>query len=75
MKKKSRPMRVGSPLCLAIVISGLCRLPITWRTYTSSRSSAIQKRLPGYRFSLERKKQYLQSRLQMAPVGLPSTWK
>jgi hypothetical protein len=36
------------------------------------RSSAIRKRLPGYSISFDRKKQYLQSRLQMAPVGLAS---
>jgi hypothetical protein len=29
----------------------------------------------GYSSSLDRKKQYLQSRLQMAPVGLVRTWK
>src|SRR6266496_4131641 len=34
----------------------------------------MRKRLFGYSSSLERKKQYLQSRLQMAPVGLVSTW-
>src|SRR3990172_3034863 len=43
--------------------------------YVSRRSSAIRNRLPGYSISLERKKQYLQSRLQMAPVGLARRWK
>src|SRR6266581_9036825 len=35
----------------------------------------MRKRLFGYSSSLERKKQYLQSRLQMAPVGFVRTWK
>src|SRR3954453_4515536 len=35
----------------------------------------MRKRLPGYSISLDRKKQYSQSRLQMAPVGLAITWK
>lgn len=43
------------------------------RTYASSVSSSIRKPLPGYRVSFERKKQYVQSRLQIAPVGLAST--
>src|SRR3982751_1779418 len=34
----------------------------------------MRKRLPGYSISLDRKKQYSQSRLQMAPVGLAITW-
>jgi len=38
-------------------------------------SSVIRKGLPGYRASFERKKQYVQSRLQIAPVGLASRWK
>ena len=42
------------------------------RMYVSSSSSAIRNRLPGYSISFERKKQYLQSRLQTAPVGLAS---
>ena len=42
--------------------------------YVSSISSAIRKRLPGYSISLDRKKQYLQSRLQTAPVGFDSRW-
>jgi len=37
--------------------------------YVSSSSSAIRKRLPGYSISFERKKQYVKSRLQTAPVG------
>ncbi len=35
----------------------------------------MRKRLPGYRMSFDRKKQYLQSRLHTAPVGLASRWK
>ncbi len=31
--------------------------------------------LPGYNISLDRKKQYSQSRLHTAPVGLTITWK
>src|SRR3954465_7556823 len=34
----------------------------------------MRKRLPGYSISLDRKKQYSQSRLQMAPVGLAIRW-
>ena len=34
----------------------------------------MRKRLPGYSISLDRKKQYSQSRLQIAPVGLASRW-
>src|SRR3990172_1458173 len=30
--------------------------------------------LPGYSDSFDRKKQYVQSRLQIAPVGFASTW-
>ena len=35
----------------------------------------MRNRLPGYSISFDRKKQYLQSRLQTAPVGLASRWK
>ncbi|CAB4596830.1 unannotated protein [freshwater metagenome] len=35
----------------------------------------MRKRSPGYNCSFERKKQYVQSRLQMAPPGLARTWK
>src|SRR5688572_32393044 len=34
----------------------------------------MRNRSPGYSASLERKKQYSQSRLQIGPVGLASTW-
>src|SRR4051794_39757519 len=34
----------------------------------------MRNRLPGYSISLDRKKQYSQSRLQIAPVGLAITW-
>ena len=35
----------------------------------------MRKPLPGYSCSLDRKKQYSQSRLQIAPVGFAITWK
>ncbi len=34
----------------------------------------MRNRSPGYSASLDRKKQYSQSRLQMGPVGLARTW-
>ena len=34
----------------------------------------MRNRLPGYSISLDRKKQYVQSRLQIAPVGFASRW-
>ena len=34
----------------------------------------MRKRLPGYSISFDRKKQYVQSRLQTAPVGFASRW-
>jgi hypothetical protein len=34
----------------------------------------MRNRSPGYRASFDRKKQYSQSRLQIGPVGLASTW-
>src|SRR5450631_4488622 len=34
----------------------------------------MRKRLPGYSISLDKKKQYSQSRLQIAPVGLAIAW-
>ncbi len=68
-RKKSTPIIVGSPPCQAIVTWGTRCASISWRTYCSSSSSAIRKRLPGYSISLDRKKQYSQSRLQVAPVG------
>ena len=48
---------------------------MSWRIYVSWISSAIRKRLPGYSISLDKKKQYSQSRLQIAPVGLAIRWK
>src|SRR5690348_15110221 len=42
--------------------------------YWSSTSSGIRNALPGYSASLDRKKQYVQSRLQTAPLGLARTW-
>jgi hypothetical protein len=41
----------------------------------TARAGAIRNPLPGYSSSLLRKKQYSQSRLQIAPVGLDITWK
>jgi len=35
----------------------------------------MRKLLLGYSISLERKKQYSQSRLQIAPLGFASRWK
>jgi hypothetical protein len=73
--KKSRLIIVGSPPCHATVTSGdPTWASISCRRYVSSRSSAIRNRLPGYSNSLDRKKQYSQSRLQMAPVGFASRW-
>ena len=43
--------------------------------YASCTSGGIRNPLPGYSSSLDRKKQYSQSRLQIAPVGLDITWK
>ena len=75
-RKKSSPMSVGSPPCQATVTSGAgpCA-SISWRMYSCSMSSAIRNLLPSYSSSLERKKQYVQSRLQIAPVGLARRWK
>src|SRR5262245_2741439 len=42
--------------------------------YVSCRSAAIRNRLPGYSISFDKKKQYSQSRLQIAPGGLAMTW-
>ena len=41
--------------------------------YASSTVSGMRWLLSGYRLDLDRKKQYLQSRLQIAPLGLAST--
>src|SRR5262249_17606389 len=46
----------------------------SWRMYVSCRSAAIRNRLPGYSISFDKKKQYSQSRLQIAPVGLAMMW-
>ena len=43
--------------------------------YCSWVSSVMRNLEPGYSASFERKKQYVQSRLQTAPVGLVRTWK
>ena len=67
---------MGSPPCQATTTSGARACPSSsWRMYVSCRSPAIRNRLPGYSISLDKKKQYSQSRLQTAPVGLAITWK
>ena len=46
-RKKSTPIRVGSPPCQAMLTCGTRCASMSWRTYCSSSSSAIRKRLPG----------------------------
>ena len=71
-RKKSRPISVGSPPCHATVTSGPGCASMSCRMYVSRSESVMRKRLPGYRLSFDRKKQYWQSRLQIAPVGFTS---
>ncbi len=54
--------------------SGVVWAARSWLTYASSISSDMRMRSPGYSASFERKKQYVQSRLQIAPVGLARRW-
>ena len=68
-------MSVGSPPCQAIVTVGVWCDSSSCLMYSSSRSSAIRNVEPGYSASLDRKKQYVQSRLHTAPVGLARRWK
>ena len=73
-RKNSSPIIVGSPPCQATTTSGARACASSnWRMYVSCRSAAIRNRLPGYSISLDRKKQYSQSRLHTAPVGLAIT--
>ena len=75
-RKKSRPIIVGSPPCQATTTSGTrACASSSCRIYVSCRSAAIRNRDPGYSISLDKKKQYSQSRLHTAPVGLAITWK
>ena len=46
-RKKSTPIRVGSPPCQATVTSPSGWDPMYWRRYSPSRSSDIRKRSPG----------------------------
>ena len=47
-RKKSRPIIVGSPPCQATATSGESACAsMSWRRYSSSRSSAILNLLPG----------------------------
>src|SRR5215204_1949343 len=69
-------MSVGSPPWNATTTSSTPRWAASsWAMYASCTSGGIRNPLPGYSSSLLRKKQYSQSRLQIAPVGLDITWK
>ncbi len=72
-RKKSSPIRVGSPPCQAIVTLGTRCPLIVWRMNSSITSSVIRKLLSGYSPSFFKKKQYAQSRLHCAPVGFAMT--
>ena len=75
-RKKSMPIKVGSPPWNATTTSSTPRWAASsWAMYASCTSGGIRNPLPGYSSSLLRKKQYSQSRLQIAPVGLDITWK
>lgn len=73
--KKSMPIRVGSPPWKATTTSSTPRWAArNWPMYASCTSAGMRKPPPGHSSSLERKKKYSQSRLQIAPVGLAMTW-
>lgn len=48
------------------------RCPMTFQFQNTLRP--FENGLPGYNISFDKKKHYLQSRLQIAPVGLIKTW-
>src|SRR5580658_7983060 len=68
-------MSVGSPPCHATITWGVRCDSSNCRIYCSSVASDIRCLSFGYSASLDRKKQYVQSMLQVDPLGLASRWK
>src|SRR5580658_10240155 len=68
-------MSVGSPPCHATVTWGVRCDSSNCRIYCSSVASDIRCLSFGYSASLDRKKQYVQSMLQVDPLGFASRWK
>src|SRR5262245_25541959 len=73
-RKKSTPRSVGSPPWNARSTSGVRCASIVCRIQLRNTWSAIRNRSPGYNNSFDRKKQYVQSRLQIAPDGFAIKW-
>ena len=69
-----RARRGGSPPCHATVIFGVRCDSSNCRMYVSSVSSDIRCLSLGYSASFDRKKQYLQSMLQVDPLGFANRW-